>query len=152
MQINRVQNSANYAPNFQSLKHFKLPTKEVLECATGKISQETLENPKGMLKIFSKLYDIPMKNLADLQTVPLGLNIYTFSSGTIIKANNPEIFAMSKRIVKLPKTLQQEEINRIIQRVGSQLDITIDDNIKAYKTIDGEIVTIKRNKEKKVTD
>lgn len=146
MQISKVHNSATYTPNFQALKQFKLPTREVIECATGKISPETLENPMGILTIFSKLYDIPMKNLADLAKVPLGFNIYTVSSGTIIKANNPEIMHLSNRINQMPKTIQIQEIKNASEKIGKELNIVIDDNIKTYNVVNGEIIVGKSHK------
>lgn len=146
MQTNRVQNFQNYTPNFQALKKFKLPTREVLECATGKISQDTIKNPKGILTIFSKLYDIPMKNLYDLVETPLGFNIYTVSSGTIIKANNPDVMRISNKISQMPNPLQAHEIKRISEKIGTELNIVVDDKIKRYNVVNGKIIVGKSDK------
>ncbi|HIS36574.1 TPA: hypothetical protein IAC10_08095 [Candidatus Scatousia excrementigallinarum] len=143
MQINNSTPKTTYTPNFQSIKTFRLPTREVLECTVGKYSQKTLSEPSGLLKVFSKLYDLTKNDLKDLNKSPLGFNIYTLSSGIIIKANNPDIAMMSKNIQNLPKTLQLEKINNITQKIGSNINVSIDDSIKSYKMVNGEIVTTK---------
>ncbi len=146
MQIQNVQQTKNFTPNFQSIKTFKLPTREVLECATGRVSLETLENPKGILSIFSQIHSIPMKSLMDLHEVPLGFNIYTVSTGTMIKANNPEILKISQKIDEMPKSIQLQEIKNISNRIGNTLNVVIDDNIKTYSVIDGKISVGKSHK------
>lgn len=82
-------------------------------------------------------------DLKDLNKSPLGFNIYTLSSGIIIKANNPDIAMMAKNIQNLPKTLQLEKINNITQKIGSNINVSIDDSIKSYKMVNGEIVITK---------
>lgn len=146
MQIQNVQQTKNFTPNFQSIKTFKLPTREVLECATGRVSLETLENPKGILSIFSQIHSIPMKSLMDLHEVPLGFNIYTVSTGTMIKANNPEILKISQKIDEMPKSIQLQEIKNISNSIGNTLNVVIDDNIKTYSVIDGKISVGKSHK------
>ena len=137
------QNPNTYAPNFQAMKNFRLPTKEVLECTTGIFSSETRENPKNMLKIFSKLYDIKPQTLSDINRIPLSFHIYALSSGTMIKANNPDILKLSNKISKMPKESQIDEINKATDKIGNLINIVIDDSIKAYKNVDGQIITTK---------
>lgn len=142
MQITPIQNRSTQ--NFQANKVFKLPTKEVLECTTGIFSKETLDRPSGVLKIFKELYNLKSKDLKNFQKIPLGFHLYAISSGTMIKANNPQIAKYSNAIEKLPKNIQSDQINRITQKLGSQINITIDDKIKSYSVVNGKLNTSKK--------
>lgn len=141
MQVNN--NKITYTPNFQAIKHLKLPTKEVLECAAGKFSQETLSQPDGLLTVFSKLFSLKMKDFEDLNKNPMGLDLYAISSGIIIKANNPGIAQIVQRIKNLPAAQFRQEIDKITKKMGSILNVTVDDAIKEYKSVDGKIITSK---------
>lgn len=137
MQITPIQNRSTQ--NFQANKIFKFPTKEVLECSTGIFSKETLDKPSGVFKIFKELYNLKSKDLKDFHTIPLGFHLYAMSSGAIIKANNPQIAKYSNAIEKLPQNIQNDQINRITQKLGSQINITIDDKIKSYNIANGKV-------------
>lgn len=142
MQLSRT--TGRYTPNFQAVKHYKLPTREVLECVTGKISQETLNDPSGLFTIFSKLFSLKKRDLNDFAQIPLGLNVYAMSSGLIIKANNPEIAKIAQKIKELPASKNTDEITRITRKLGSIVNIGVDDNIREYRIVNGELHTTKR--------
>ena len=133
----------NYTPNFCALKNFKLPTKEVLECTTGKLSNETIEKPEGLFSIFSKLFCLKKTDIKDFAKTPLALDLYTISSGVMIKTNNPAIAHISNRIKSLPTEQMTQEINQIIKKMGNTLNIQIDDEITGYKVANGKISIIK---------
>lgn len=129
----------NFTPNFTGQKYFKLPTKEVLECATGKLSPETLEKPDGLFTIFSNLFSLKKNDLKDFAKVPLGLDLYALSSGVIIRTNNPAIAQISQRIKDLPMAQMAEEINKITRKIGDILNVKVDDGIKEYKVVNGKV-------------
>lgn len=134
---NRI--SPKYTPNFCAIKNYKLPTKEVLECATGKLSPETLNNPNGLFTIFSKLFLIKKSDFKDFVKTPMALDLYTLSSGTMIRANNPAISKISTKIKALPTELTSEEIMKISNKIGTTLNIQIDDSITKYTVDKGKI-------------
>lgn len=141
MKINRISN--NYTPNFQSVKYFKLPTKEVLECAAGKFSPETLSEPTGLMTIFSKLFSLNKRDLKEFASDPLGLHLYAISSGVIIRTNNPAIAQISQKIKNLPAAQMKEEINKITNKIGEILNVSVDDAIKEYKVRDNKVSIVK---------
>lgn len=141
MKINRTSN--NYAPKFCAIKNFKLPTKEVLECATGKLSPETINKPDGLFTIFSKLFSLKKSDIKDFTKTPMALDLYTISTGAMIRANNPAISKISVKLKEIPAAETAEEINKITKKIGNTLNIQIDDAITSYR-VNNERISISK--------
>ena len=124
----QIQNT----PSFTGFSKYKLPTREVLECATNLITPETLKSPKPMLNMFKDLYHLSPREANDVITVPMGFELYTVATGKMITRNNPKVSEIVKKIQTYPKSEQIQKIKDYSNKVGKYIDIIINDKIRAY--------------------
>lgn len=133
-----------HTPSFQAANKYILPTKEVVELAANRLSYETLTDPRKLLTIFKEIHGLNARDLKDLRNQPLTFNIYSIATGTIIRKNNRFLDRQISNISQMPLENQQLKMKSLINTIGEKITISIDDSIKAYKTVDGKTKVIKQ--------
>ena len=98
MKIKNIQNTLN------------LPTRNVIECITGTLTDQSKKEPEKLIKTIVDVVDFEIKkqDIKEILQTPLMFDIHMLYAGNLIKNKNQNLSELSTQLKNIP--LQERKI------------------------------------------
>lgn len=115
MKIKNIQNTIN------------LPTRNVIECITGTLTDESKKEPEKLIKTIINIVDFDLKkqNVKEIFEIPLMFDIHMLYAGNLIKNKNQKLNELSKQLKNIPLQERKLKIEETIDKIGKNINIEI---------------------------
>lgn len=115
MKIKNIQNTLN------------LPTRNVIECITGTLTDQSKKEPEKLIKTIVDVvdFDIKKKDIKDILTIPLMFDLHMLYAGNILKNKNKNLKILSEQLKNIPILERKEKIEATIKKIGENINVEI---------------------------
>lgn len=111
--------------NIQST--INLPTRNVIECITGTLTEQSKKEPEKLIKTIIDVvdFDIKKQDIKEILQIPLMFDLHMLYAGNLIKNKNQKLSELSAQLKNIPLPERKIKIEETIEKIGKNINIEI---------------------------